>query len=208
MKEFAFPIWTLKYILSNESLKTDTDVLETIIDSFCGIANSNNMGATKTDSDIAMCIGRACINHPNAAEDLKSILIKEKCAQGMAEYLKTFENGELVSLAYTVGDGGQYINVLRRKFDADAASWVWNVDTAQQKIREVIHEYKIIDEINKTLSKIITFDATVKEWCTKCVYIRVSFAAAPNYLDEIRLFGTLCAIKKSGSFWTRRSKNS
>lgn len=56
MKEFAFPIWTLKYILSNESLKTDTDVLETIIDSFCGIANSNNMGATKTDSDIAMCI--------------------------------------------------------------------------------------------------------------------------------------------------------
>lgn len=199
MKEFAFPIWTLKYILSSESLKTGTDVLETIIDSFCGIANSNNMGATKTDSDIAMCIGRACIDHPNAAEDLKSILTKEKCAQGMTEYLKTFENGELISLASTIGDGGQYINVLRRKFDADAANWVWNFDTVQQKIREVILEYKIIDESNKTLSKNITFEATIKEWCTKCGYIRVSFTAAKNYLDEISPFmELLCAIKKSG----------
>lgn len=200
MKDFAFPIWTLKYILPSENLKTDTAALETIIDSFCGIANSNNMGAAKkTDSDIAMSIGRACIDNPNAAADLKSILSKEKCSLGMTEYLKFFENGELITLASAIGDGGQYINVLRRKFDADAASWVWNIDTAQQKIREVILEYKIIDESNKTLSKNITFDATVKEWCAKCGYIRISFAAAKNYLDDSAPFmEILCAMKKSG----------
>ncbi|MEG1926361.1 MAG: hypothetical protein RR415_11525, partial [Ruthenibacterium sp.] len=199
MKELTFPIWTLKSILPSENLKTGTDILETVIDSYCGIANNNNMGATKTDNDIAISIGRMCLEHPSVTEDLKSILSKEKCALGMDEYLKSFENGELVELAGTIGDGGQYINILRRKFDADAANWVWNIDTAQQKIREVTLEYKIIDESNKTLAKNITFDATVKEWCAKCGYLRVSFAAAKNYLDDVAPFmEILCAIKKSG----------
>lgn len=37
MKEFSFPIWTLKYILEKETLQTETAVLSDIIDSFCGI---------------------------------------------------------------------------------------------------------------------------------------------------------------------------
>ena len=200
MKELYFPIWTLKSILPGENVKTDTIVLNTIIDSFCGIANNNNMGASKTDSDIAMSIGQMCIENANAAEDLKNILIKEKCTQGMTEYLKTFEGGELLSLASMVGDGGQYINVLRRKFDADAANWVWNIDTAQQKIHEVILEYKIINESNKVLSKNITFDSTVREWCDKCGYIRISYAAAKNYLDDIAPFmEILYSMKKAGT---------
>lgn len=106
----------------------------------------------------------------------------------MAAYLETFENGTLVSLAQTVGDGGQYINVLRKKFDADAANWVWNVETAQQKIREVILEYQIIVESNKIISKSISYDTTIREWCDKCGYIRISYAAAKNYLDELGPF--------------------
>lgn len=144
MKGLSFPIWTLKSILESESesLKTEKGILEELIDLFCGIANSNNMGKATTESDIAMSIGRLAFAHPTAAQDLKSLMSKEKCTQGMAAYLKTFENGELVSLAEAVGDGGQYINVVRKKFDADAANWVWSVETAQQKIREVILEYQ------------------------------------------------------------------
>ena len=200
MKEFSFPIWTLKYILDKESLQTETSVLSEIIDSFCGIANSNNMGTAKSDSDIAMAIGNLALSNPDAAKDLQTILTKEKCTQGMAAYLETFENGTLVSLAKTVGDGGQYLNVLRRKFDADAANWVWNVETAQQKIREVILEYQIIVESNKIISKSISYDATIREWCDKCGYIRISYAAAKNYLDELGPFlGMLYNLKKAGT---------
>ena len=188
MKEYSFPIWTLKSILGEEVLKTDATVLAEIIDSFCGIANSNNMGASKSDSDIAMVIGKLAKENPNAADDLKRLLNKEKCTQGMTAYLKTFEDGALVALAEQVGDGGQYINALRKKFDADAANWVWNVETAQQKIREVILEYTIIVESNKVISKSISFEATIREWCDKCGYIRISYAAAKNYLDELGAF--------------------
>ena len=200
MKEYSFPIWTLKYILEKETLQTETAVLSEIIDCFCGIANSNNMGAGATDNDIATKIGNLALANENAANDLQSILTKEKCTQGMATYLETFEDGTLVSLAETVGDGGQYINVLRKKFDADAANWVWNVETAQQKIREVILEYQIIVESNKIISKSVSYDATIQEWCDKCGYIRISYAAAKNYLDELGPFlGMLYTLKKAGT---------
>lgn len=200
MKEYSFPIWTLKSILETETLKTDRDTLAEIIDCFCGIANSNNMGASESDSDIAMKIGKLVIVNPNAVDDLKVLLCKEKCTLGMTAYVKTFEDGLLVSLAGEIGDGGQYINVLRKKFDADAANWVWNLETAQQKIREVILEYTIIAESNKVISKNIYFDATVREWCDKCGLIRISYAAAKNYLDDLGpFFNMLYAVKKSGT---------
>ena len=200
MKEYSFPIWTLKSILETETLKTDRDTLAEIIDCFCGIANSNNMGASESDSDIAMKIGKLVIVNPNAVDDLKVLLCKEKCTLGMTDYVKTFEDGLLVSLAGEIGDAGQYINVLRKKFDADAANWVWNLETAQQKIREVILEYTIIAESNKVISKNISFDATVCEWCDKCGLIRISYAAAKNYLDDLGpFFNMLYAVKKSGT---------
>ena len=207
MKEYSFPIWSLKPILGKEELKTDVAVLEEIIDSFCGIANSNNMGASKSDSDIAMTIGKLAKDNPDAADDLKKLLSKEKCTQGMTAYLRDFEDGLLISLAEQVGDGGQYINVLRKKFDADAANWVWNVETAQQKIREVILEYTIIVESNKVISKSISFEATIREWCDKCGYIRISYAAAKNYLDELGAFlGVLHSLKKAGTLLDSQKK--
>lgn len=207
MKEYSFPIWTLKSILNEETVKTDISVLAEIIDSFCGIANSNNMSASKSDSDIAMAIGELSMEHRDAADDLKKLLNKEKCTQGMAAYLETFENGALVTLADQVGDGGQYINVLRKKFDADAANWVWDVETAHQKIHEVILEYTIIVESNRVISKNISFDATIREWCDKCGYIRISYAAAKKYLDGLGTFlGALYDLKKAGTLLDSRKK--
>ena len=94
--------------------------------------------------------------------------------------MQEFDGSELVTLAEEIGDNGQYINVLRSKFDADAANWVWNVETAQQKIREVILEYRIIAESNKVIPKNVSFSSTIREWCDKCGLIRISYAAAKN----------------------------
>lgn len=199
MKGFDFPLWTLKSLLATETLKTDTTVLATIIDSYCGIANSNNMGAAQSDSDIAMAIGKLAMATSTAADDLKKLFCKEKCTLGMAEYLKTFDNGALVALAGEIDDGGQYINVLRKKFDADAANWVWNIETVQQKIREVILEYEIIAESNKVISKNISLADTVREWCDKCGYIKVSYASARKELGEVGSFlDILFKVKKTG----------
>lgn len=188
MKEFTFPIWTIKDVIRSVAIKSDASVISELIDDFCGIANSNNIGSAKTDNGIALDIGSLCMKNQDAATDLKLLLTKENCTEGMKKYLESFEEGELVRLAKVVGDNGQYINVLRSKFDADAANWVWNVETAQQKIREVILEYKIITESNKVIAKNISFTNVIREWCDKCNYIRISFALAKNHFGNITPF--------------------
>lgn len=195
MKEYSFPIWTIKEIISGMSLKTEKSVIRSLIDCYCGIANSNNMGGSKIDNSIALEIGEICLKNKNASEDLKGLLTKENCTEGMKKYVADFEGGQLIELASEIGDNGQYINVLRGKFDADAANWVWNIETAQQKIREVILEYKIISESNKVIDKNITFANTIREWCDKCGLIRISYAAAKNQFGAIEPFmEMLCSI--------------
>lgn len=200
MKEYSFPIWTIKEIVSKSVLQTDQAVIIKLLDKYCGIANSNNIAGSKTDNIIALEIGSIFMRNSDAAEDLKLLLTKKNCTEGMEKYLENFEGGELPKLAAEVGDNGQYINVLRSKFDADAANWVWNVETAQQKIREVILEYKIIVESNKVISKNISFENTIHEWCDKCSLIRISFAAAKNYFGDITSFmEMLHNMKKAGT---------
>lgn len=199
MKKLSFPIWSLKYVLKDSVFKTNISLVEQLIDLYSGIANSQNMAGGQTDNDIAMNIGKACIQNTELALDLKSVFTQEKCVEGMKSYLKIFENGKMIQLAEEIGDNGQYINVLKSKFDADAANWVWNQETAEQKIREVILEYQIIAESNKVISKTTSFKNTISEWCDKCSYIRISYPAAKNYLEGIEEFlSMLYSIKKAG----------
>ncbi len=199
MQGFSFPIWTLKYILESEPVKTEKSILSEIIDLFCGIANSNNIGMAKSENEIAMSIGRLSLSHPDAAEDLKRIMNKEKCTDGMIAYLHVFDEGKLVALADAIGDGGQYINAVRKKFNSDAANWVWNMETAQQKICEVILEYRIILESNKVIPKSVTYDSMLQEWSSKCNYIRISFDAGKNSFGDLGQFlKLLYGLKKTG----------
>lgn len=199
MKEFSFPIWTLKYITANEELSTSKNVIDSLIDYYCGIANSNNMGNNKSDNDIAIEIGNICIDNSNAIDDLKSLLSFEKCIEGMKKYLEEYEECKLPNLAKEIGDNGQYINVLKTKFDADAANWVWNIDTANSKIQEVILEYEIIAESNKIIPKTTKISATISEWCDKCKYIRISHSALKPYIGNLAEFTEmLYSMIKSG----------
>ncbi|RGS71138.1 hypothetical protein [Mitsuokella sp. AF21-1AC] len=199
MKGLSFPIWVLKYVLADLSLKSSAETVSKLIDYYSGIANNNNFGTSKTDSDIAIDIGKLCLGDQNVVEDLAALVTKDKCTDGMKAYLNQYEDGILLQLANEVGDDGQFINRLKKKFDADAANWVWNVDTANQKINEVILEYRIVVESNKVLPKNFSFDATIREWIDKCSMIKISYLYAKNYWEDLaELMEMLYDIKKSG----------
>ena len=66
------------------------------------------------------------------------------------------------------------------------------------KIWEVILEYSIVAESNKVLTKNVSFDGTVHDWCDKCGYIRISYSAAKNDLNELAPFlEMLCKMKRA-----------
>ncbi len=199
MKQLSFPIWCLKNLLSREALKTDAKIVEQAIDAFGGIANSANFSGEMTETDLANAIGKLCIDHAFLIDDMKSLVTAQKCKEGMDGYLHSFEDGTLPKLAAQLGDNGQYINQLKSKFDADAANWVWNTETADQKIREVILEYQIIAESNQYNQKTLSFQTAISEWCEKCKHIKISYLAAKNDWEELgQLLALLFKIKRTG----------
>lgn len=198
LKEYSFPIWVLKSDLEEFHLKTKSPIISKLIDNYCGIANNNNLGGMKTDNDIALEIGKLILDNPDAESDLKNILSKDNCKSSMTKYLHEYRDGELIRLSEEIGDSGQFINELRSKFDADAANWVWNIDTANQKIDELILEYDIVAESNKVLTKSTSFNSAIREWINKCGYFRISFSLAKGYLENLTpLMELLYSIKKS-----------
>ena len=188
MKSFSFPIWVIKYVLDGKPFKTSKDIVSKLIDYYCGIANNKNMEGEKSDNDIALAIGKLCIENDGAAEDLKSILTKDNCKNGMLEYLKVYEGGKLPSLAAAIADGGQYINQLQYKFNSDAANWVWNIDTANAKINELICEYEIVENSNRILSKNTSYNETIRAWTDKIGQIRLAYSVIKNELGETKPF--------------------
>ena len=207
MKKLSFPIWSLKYLKSMPEIKTNRELIEELIDLYSGIANSQNISGSKTDNDIALSIGSICAENPDVVDDASIIFTKDKCVEGMVDFLSDFEDGILPELAKQIDDNGQYINVLKSKFDADAANWVWNQETAKQKIKEVILEYKITNESNKVITKTIGFKNTIHEWSEKANYIRMSFPAAKTSLGDLEEFMQhLYEIKKSGTLLDSRKQ--
>lgn len=188
MKTFAFPIWLVEYAIDDVTFKTSKDIVIRLIENYCAIANNQNDGKGKSDSDIAIEIGDTCIEYPDSIDDLKSVLTKDRCKQGMLKYLETYAGGKLVSIAKTVGDGGQYINHLEYKFSSDAANWVWNKETVHGKIDELITEYEIIEYSNKVLAKNTTYVETIRAWCDKIGQIRLAYSVIKNNIDEGKEF--------------------
>lgn len=108
-----------------------------------------------------------------------------KITAGMEAYLHIYSDGKLISLADEVSDTGQYINHLKEKFRVNDANWVWSIDTANQKIDDLILEYRIIIASNKVLPKNISYTQTIKEWCDCTKSIRISYQYAKNYWEEL-----------------------
>ncbi len=188
MKGFSFPIWVIKYVLDGNTFTTSKEIVSRLIDNYCGIANNKNMEGEKSDSDIALAIGELCLANAGAEQDLKSVLTKDNCKSGMLEYLKLYRDGMLPSIAAKIRDDGQYINQLQYKFSSDAANWVWNTDTVNAKIDELICEYEIIEISNKILTKNTTYVDTIRAWVEKLGQIRLAFSVIKNELGDSKAF--------------------
>ncbi len=183
MRDFSFPIWVLKYI-HNEKITSSESSISELIDNLLSVVNSGNF--SKTDKQSALDAGKFCINNKSAVADLAKIMNREKINEGMKEYLHIYSNGELIGLANEIGDSYDYYMIrLKEKFSVNDANWVWNYDTANQKIDDLILEYHIIAESNKILPKNEKYESTIKEWCDHVRKIHISYIFAKNDFGEL-----------------------
>lgn len=207
MKDLGFPIWTLCNILQEETLETERDTIEGLINLFCGIANNNPAETGKTDSDIAFEIGTVCMRSPHAASDLKKLLTKDQCTRGMTAYLANYKDGELPALGAKVKDDGHYVNAVRAKFDADAANWVWRQTTVNEKIDEVITEYRIMAETSRLFSEACkNYESAIELWNSKVRNMRLNYLSIKDEAGAMKPLLTKLYELQRGARWSEMEK--
>ena len=206
MKGLIFPIWCLKYILNTVPVATDKEILSTVIDNYCGIANTANSNKA-TESDLAEQIGEYVHQQPDITKDLELLLTNDMCRKGMLAYIDVYEDGILKQLACEIDDQGAYLDQVKLKFNADAANWVWNSETADEKISDVILEYHIIAESNRSLPKSNTLRAAVMEWNKKTNNIRMPYDVLRKYTGDLsQMLLQLSYMKQSGQLQEQNKK--
>ena len=200
MEELYFPLWCVTYKLPAGACSTNMAVIDEVINAYSGLVNPGNIAGDKTEADLAKQIGTLRMKNPDLSEDLKRIITKNRCQEGMDAYLHDYRDGMLPLIADQINDGGKYIHCIRDKFDAQAANWVWHKDTVNQKIDEVIRDYQIIQESNDVLPKSTSFAGMLSEWQEKLKYFRVSFNAIRNSIGAMEPFcEMLYELKKTGT---------
>ena len=198
MRQFSFPIWCVKSILNKENIESSISEISDVIDCYCGIANTGNV-QSGSESDLADSIGKYISGNSKIVDDLIKLITNENCKRGMLEYIHTYREGKLETLASSIGDNGAYIDCVKNKFNADAANWVWNSETANEKIDDVILEYQIIYESNKYNPKALTLREAIVEWNKKSSNIRISFDALKISVGTLEsLLEQLMLMQKNG----------
>ena len=198
MKGLTFPIWCLKYILNTVQLETTADQITPVIDAYCGIANTANSNKD-TESALADQIGSLVHNNVDITRDMECLLTDEMCRKGMLAYIDIYQGGVLRQLANEIGDSGAYLDQVKLKFNADAANWVWSSVTADEKISDVILEYRIIAESNKSLPKCTNLRDMILEWNKRSNNIRMPYDVLRKYTGDMsQLLVQLYYMKQSG----------
>lgn len=198
MKHLTFPIWCTKTILRQEHLDTPPGILEQLIDLFTMIVNTAN-GPIGTESEIAERIGRLVQEHTSAAEDLKKFITRDQCRKGMHQYLTEFRDGLLVQLAAEIGDGGAFLDEVQKRFTASDANWVWHRESVDEKISDVILDYQIILESNKSLPRCTKLSETVSAWNSRTNNIRIPCEAVAKLTGDLGPFLQQLAIMKQNN---------
>lgn len=202
LKDLSFPLWVLNYVFDENNIVTDDSILSKIIDSYCGVANSKNYlnsNNQTTELDIALTIGKDCIQNEQIESDLLLLISRENCRLGMKKYLKEYKNGILIDLATQINDHDDYLNILKIKFDATDANWVWNKDTVNNQIDELILEYSIVAESYDYSIRVNSYNKCISEWCNKVQSIKIPYDLIVNINEGLSLFFKLLYdIKKNG----------
>jgi hypothetical protein len=159
MKELGYPIWCLK--------KISTPDLDDFIDKLGTLVNTDNAGDTV--AKIATTIEEMSLQIPTAANNLKALLYTSgNSGKAMREFLKDFENGDVLSFADEIGATDVLLDVKRLQ------NWLWDTATGEDEIRKLLTDYKIVAASNRINNvKTVSLFACLGEWREKAKAIKI-----------------------------------
>ncbi|MDR2267540.1 MAG: hypothetical protein LBE09_08200 [Christensenellaceae bacterium] len=189
LRSYVFPIWTLKEI-------SDDATVHEVIEQYLGVVNNKNYnGGAMNETEIVKTIGKTFIDRPEIVMTLQALISKDNCHAGMMKYLSVYQAGLLPTICEKLRFDTQYLDTLKRKFEVEAATWVWNKQTVDTLIDVVICEYQVIEQSQKFAVKPAKPIDISSAWRAYLEDIKVSYEAAKAYIEGGDLFEFLVKIK-------------
>ena len=183
IKKISLPLWAVNIALE-KNRPNDWEVIVKLIDLYCSL--SNNSGSGKTDTDIAIEIGTIYLQHPGVVDNFKKFVNYEYCKIGMNIYLDEYNSGELKELAIEINCENTMLADLKSKVTIDS-SWLWQHDTINAKINDLIVEYKIVQISNRFIMKTTSYKETLLAWADKINHFKLPYEGVKNDVDSLKV---------------------
>lgn len=139
MQNLGLPVWCLKAV--------DVDGVYDIVSKYIFLVQKEGEDAHQ----IAKEIGAEALKNEKLVDYLHNLLTPENCRKGMLKFIEHYDGGKLRNLADKIGAGDDnIIKDIGRLFSVEYSS-LWNLDTGEDRIKELITDYRYVNATNEIL---------------------------------------------------------
>lgn len=195
LKNLGYPLWC--YVAAAD------DKYKKFLELLAGIANTNQASV----SALAERAGQFLINTPHAFHYLKKFLTVDKGHEIFTDFLKHFEDGIIFNLAKQI-NMTDVITECQRRVTSDDKIWLHDKETAEDDLRKLIVDYKIVVESRHFGIKSNAPSSCALNWKDFCRYnlkipwdlIAENYPAAKEFLavlKDVTLHGDIPQSKRT-----------
>lgn len=175
MQSLGLPVWCLEDV--------DVDGVYDIVSKYILFVQKEGEDAHQ----IAKEIGAESLKNEKLVDSLHNLLTPENCRKGMLKFIEHFDGGKLQDLANKIGasDDG-IIKDIGRLFSVEFSS-LWNLDTGEDRIKELIVDYTFVKATNDILH--VTAHAkndAATEWQEKLKFVMCSCEALQDEYPNLK----------------------
>lgn len=181
MRGLGLPVWCLAEV--------DDHGVYDVVQKYIELVQKEGNEAHKK----AVEIGKVAIIIPTLPENLVDLLTGENCQKGMREFLTSFEEGKILSLAAEIGADVNVLSDIRDLFSVKH-SCLWDRQTGEDEISKLKTDYSIVKESNVLLNtNAHSLSEAFNEWrerlkfmSVSCEALRAKFSSLSKLLDILK----------------------
>jgi len=185
MRELELPVWCLEAV-------DDIGIFD-VVQKYIEFVKMEGPEQHKK----AVVIGKIASAKQSLADNLKALLTKENCQEGMREYLRSFDGGKVMKLAKEIGIEKNVIVDIRSFFDVKH-SCLWDKQTGEDEIRKLLTVYNVVKESNAILNTVAhSLNEAYKDWREQLKFIGISCEILRSKYPALAIiFDTLLKVCK------------
>ncbi|MCI8423043.1 MAG: hypothetical protein HFF50_05885 [Lawsonibacter sp.] len=185
MRGLNFPVWCLKNM--------DTSGAFEIVQKYIELVQTEGNTAHKK----AIEIGEIARKNSSLGGRVAALVTSRNCQDGMWEYLRSFENGQVLELASFIGVEDSVLADIRRIFSIKH-SCLWDKQTGEEEIRKLMAEYQVVKDSNLILAaQTHSLHEAYQEWRERLRFIGISWEELrQQYPSLAAVLNTLLTLYK------------